>query len=104
MKLILLHVLVCAVVYIASVALILGIMGVVNLLFRKPFRDRWRHNLSHVAVVLMGGLLIDLIPRRLLLAVGLPAAVLLLAGTIRVFIKYPCGSASQESTSGKNSV
>ena len=85
MKLILLHVLIHWVVYFACVALILGIMGVVNLLFRKPFRDRWRHNLSHVAVLLMVGLLIDLIPHRLLFAVGLPASVLLLGVIIWVF-------------------
>ena len=88
MKLILLHILVYAFVYIASVSLIMGIMGVINLVFRKPFRDRWRHNLFHVAVVLVVGMLIDLIPRRLLFAVGLPAGVLLLAGAIWFFIKY----------------
>lgn len=88
MKHILLHVLAYLVVYLASVALIVGFMGVVNLLFRKPFRDRWRHNLFHIAAVLMGGLLIDLLPRRLLFAVGLPAAVLLLGVTIWFFIKY----------------
>ncbi len=95
MKLILLHIIVYAVVYAASVALIVGIMGAINLLFHKPFTDRWRHYLSSVALVLGVGMLVDLIPPRLLFAVGLPAGVLLLGVILWVFIKYPHRTSEQ---------
>ena len=98
------HILVYAVVYVASVALIAGIMGIINLLFHKPFLDRWRHCLSSAALVLGMGMLVDLIPRRLLFAVGLPAGAILLGVVLWVFIKYPGVPARQESTSDKNSV
>ncbi len=104
MKLILLHIVVCAVVYVVAVAFVVGIMGVVNLLFRKPFTDRWRHYLSSVALALGVGMLVDLLPRRLLFAVGLPAGAILLGVVLWVFIKYPGVPARRESTSDKNSV
>ena len=99
-----LYILAHAIVYIATVALILGIVGIINLLFRKPFTDRWRHYLSSAALVLGVGMLADLIPPRLRFTVALPAGVLLFGVIIWVRIKYPGVPARRETTSGKNSV
>lgn len=96
MKLILLHILVYVLVYIVTVVVSVGIIGSINLLLRKPLLDRWRHYLSSVALVLGIGLLVDLIPRRLLFGVGLPTGVILIGIIIWVFIKYPGVPARRE--------
>jgi len=76
-------------IYLLSAAAFLGLMGMLNCIFHKPYFYQWRGRLFWFAFMLLVGWLVDLVPGRFLFIVGIPAGFILLAAVIWVFVKYP---------------
>jgi hypothetical protein len=89
MRTIILHIIAYSLIYAVFVALLLGVVGVVNRLFHKPFFDDWCGRLFWSTFTLLVGWLIDLVPGKLQVIIGVPAGLILLAVVIWVFVKYP---------------
>jgi hypothetical protein len=58
---------------------LLCLIGAVNLLFRRPFLDRWPRNLLLLGYTLLGSCLFDLMPVRWRLPAAIGGSALLLA-------------------------
>ncbi|MDQ2798944.1 MAG: hypothetical protein M3Y13_04795 [Armatimonadota bacterium] len=89
MKTIIIHAIAYGLAYLLLAVLFVGCMGVVNKLMHKPFLNRWKNYLLWFTFSLASGWLLDLVPRKLLMIVGVPAGMVLLAVVLWVFVKYP---------------
>jgi len=89
MKLLLMHAIAYSLTYLLLAMAFLGLVGVINRLFHQHYFDQWRGRLFWFTCTLLVGWLVDLVPGKLQVIIGIPAGLVLLAVVIWVFVKYP---------------